>query len=112
MSLEINVETLHGGCMIMRASGSIEHATHLHFKAHLEHCLQSNPRLLLVNLSQVTYISSSGIGVILYALMFQRDCKAKIVIVGMSQTVREALKTVGLLNLITSAETEDDAMKM
>jgi len=112
MELEVSIDETHAGCKIIRATGEIDHHTFSVFEEAMEHCLNAKPALIVVNFGGVSYVSSSGIGILMHACASQLEREAKLVLVGLNETVTGALKLVGILDLVPTAKTEADALKL
>ncbi len=70
------------------------------------------PKSTLVDLSQMTYIASLGIGMLVSAAKYLGRNNAKMVLLGPSDLVRKALETAGLDHVIPIASEEKAALEL
>jgi anti-sigma B factor antagonist len=66
----------------------------------LEAMTQDHARRLAIDLSQVTFLDSSGISVLIMALKLMRERDGQLVLVGVSEGERLILEITGLSKLI------------
>ena len=69
-------------------------------------------RTTLVDVSQVTFIASLGIGMLVGAAKALQRHGARMVLVGPTELVRQALVSAGIDHVITIAPTKDEALQM
>lgn len=111
MGLEVTADEPKPGIHTVHAKGEIDlHSVEL-FEDVVHEVLAKNPKKLLIDLSGVTFMSSSGIGVIMAANAALDDKDDAIVLVGISGVVEESLKLIGLLDLFPIAKSIEEAMK-
>ena len=67
------------------------------------------PRLVL-NLSQVRYIDSSGIASLIEGLKASRDLGSRFILIGLSTSAREVLQLTRLLKVFEIYENEEQAL--
>jgi len=78
----------------------------------MQESVAQQPKAVLVNFTGVPYISSSGIGVLMYAYSELSQRNAKLVFVNMQDAVHKTLKLVALVDLALVAKTEDEGVKL
>lgn len=109
MNLHLEVK---GTALLARLSGEIDLAVSDALRHSMEEKLDQNPsvRNLVVNLSQVEYIDSSGLGVLLGR--YKRITKegGKMFIVGATPQVRKIVEMSGLLTIMQECKNEKDAL--
>lgn len=66
----------------------------------------------LVDVSQVTFIASLGIGMLVSAAKALQRHGARMVLVGPTGLVLQSLETAGIDHVISIAPTQDEALKM
>jgi len=76
------------------------------------HQTTSQPKSTLVDLSQVTFVASLGIGMLLGAAKYLERHGAKMVLLNPSALVRTALETANLERVIPIADEENAAMEL
>lgn len=67
------------------------------------------PQRLVMNLAQVSYIDSTGLGTLVYLLRQVAGYGGKMSLTGVSPNVRNVLEVTRLLTVFTIYETEDEA---
>jgi anti-sigma B factor antagonist len=85
---------------LLRPSGELDLATVEPFRRELQTVLDGQPSELVIDLSDVTFLDSSGIAVLATALKWQRARDAGLVLVNPQPIVQRALELVGLGTLI------------
>ena len=65
---------------------------------------------VVLNLTAVTYIDSSGVASLVEGLKASRESGTRLVLFGLNSSPREAFKIVGLLKLFEIYENEEQAM--
>ena len=96
---------------IFDISGDIDLATSPQLRRALLHELRvaRMPRVVL-NFNDVEYIDSSGVASLVEGLKASRDVGARLVLYGLSKTVREVLQLSKLLRIFEICETEEQAV--
>jgi anti-sigma B factor antagonist len=72
---------------------------------------QHHPKTLIVELTTVTYIDSSGIATLVEALQLANEYKTRFKLVGLSQAVLEVFQLVRLERVFEIYNTEEEALK-
>ncbi|MEW6227711.1 MAG: anti-sigma factor antagonist [Bacillota bacterium] len=100
-----------GSVLVVYVSGELDLNTAPVFRAAVEEQLDARPDLanIVLVLRDVTFIDSSGLGVILGRYKRLRAHGGKIVAVAPSLHVRKVFELSGLTNIIPVSETEDEA---
>jgi anti-sigma B factor antagonist len=109
MSDVIKEVVRHDNATIVRLCGEID----LHQSPELhstlaEYCAEKPPRML-INLSEVTYIDSSGIGSLVDIYRQLKKVNSKLILVAPSERVRSLLEITRLDQFFTVSATEDEA---
>jgi stage II sporulation protein AA (anti-sigma F factor antagonist) len=110
----MDVQTeIRGNAVLARLSGEIDLAGADNLRNSLESALDDNlgARHLIVNFSDVTYIDSSGLGVLLGRYKRVTRNGGKVFIVGAVPQVRKILEMSGLLHIMPECSSEKDALK-
>jgi len=98
--------------ILARISGEIDLAVADHLRSALERGLDDHAgvRNIVVNLSGVKYIDSSGLGVLLGRYKRVSRDGGSIFIVGASPPVRKIIEMSGLLRIMRECPSEEDAL--
>jgi anti-anti-sigma factor len=80
-------------------------------KAAVQAVIDRGTRKLLLNLSRVTYIDSSGIGILLYCHMTVKKLGLELRIVGMNRKVLRVMELTKLIGVLPVAENEREAVE-
>jgi len=101
-SAEVTVVTLSGDI-------DLHHAPALH--SALLDIAEARPRRLIVDLSDVPYMDSSGVGTLVYILRRVNTYQGKMALVGMNSRVRSVFEITKLDQFFTIRNTEAEAMQ-
>jgi anti-sigma B factor antagonist len=85
-----------GGGVVLRPSGDLDLATVEAFRLSVQTALVDEPAALVIDLTDVDFLDSSGIAVLAVALRTQRARGARIAATNPQSIVRRALELVGL----------------
>lgn len=109
MDLQVEIKS---GIMIVRPAGEMDLAVADVMRSALEKGLDQNPGIkdIIVNLSQVTYIDSSGLGVLLGRYKRVSRSGGRMFIVGAPPQVRRIIEMSGLLNIMKEFSSEAEAL--
>ena len=100
-----------GGTTIFDLSGDIDFATSPEIRRSvLYEIRESRASCVLVNLSQVRYIDSSGVASLVEGLKASRDLGSRFVLFGLSPFAREVLQLSRLLKVFEVYENEEQAL--
>ncbi len=80
-------------------------------KAILSAMEDGKPRLVMINLSAVTYIDSSGVATLVEGLQMAKEKKCKFCLVGLSDAAREVFELARLHKVFDIFPSEDLALK-
>lgn len=111
--MDIHIE-IKEKSMLVRLKGEIDLAVADTLRESLEKELDSNSQIkyLIINLSNVTYIDSSGLGVILGRYRRVTKYGGRVFIVGARAQVRKVLDLSGLLNIMQECPSEASALEL
>lgn len=100
-----------GNVLVVRLSGELDLGTAPEFRAKVEEELDARPDItsMLLVLRDVTFIDSSGLGVILGRYKRLRAHGGRLIAVSPSPQVRKVFELSGLISIIPVCETEDEA---
>lgn len=82
--------------IVLRPEGELDLATVEVFREQAHSALDSHPAVLLIDLSRVTFLDSSGLSVVAMTFKSQRSRSAAVALVNPQPIVRRAIELVGL----------------
>jgi len=111
MDLNLRTYNTPGNAAVLEVQGEVElhNAPKLRAQLHLL-CGSPNPHVI-VDLSQVSFIDSTGIGVLVGALKRAREASGDLIIVGAKDRVHRIFEITGLLGALPLAKTVEEAEK-
>ncbi len=95
--------------MVISASGVLDMLTSPQLEASITACLQKNPSTVIVDLTDIDFLASAGMGV-LVAARDQAEGAVKFGVVASGPATSRPLKLVGLAEMIGLYETLDEAL--
>ncbi len=96
-----------GGALIVRPHGRVDSTT----SPLLEQVVRTESRLvMLLDLSEVSYISSAGLRLVLTATKAAHAAKGRFAVFGLSPELRSVFHLSGFDRIVTIANTEADAL--
>jgi len=96
---------------IFDLSGDIDFANSPHVRdSVLLEIRESRASRVMVNLSQVRYIDSSGVASLVEGLKASRDLGSRFILFGLSMAAREVLQLSRLIKVFEVYDTEEQAM--
>lgn len=106
--MQITVRRLPGAAVIeIEGNIDIQHSPEVR-KVILENLEKSKP--VIVNLSKVHYIDSSGIASLVEGLRKAKDVKGRFILVGPTKAARELFELTRLITVFEIYDTEDQAL--
>ncbi|MGY6741862.1 MAG: STAS domain-containing protein [Cecembia sp.] len=97
--------------VILQLSGEIDASNSVDLDAAIQDILEKGTKRILVDGSQLEYISSAGLGVFMSYLEEFQEKDIQIVIFGLLEKVHQVFVILGLDKLITIKSTEQDALE-
>ncbi len=107
--MNVTTREAKGGC-IVDASGEIDMQTSPRMREELRNLVAKKPERIVVNLSDVKYIDSSGLATLVECLQSTRKTGSKLILTGMNDNVRDIFDLSGLNRVFTIVDTEDEAL--
>lgn len=107
--LNISVRVLNGTNTVVDLEGAIALTNSHGLRTKLFETLAGTPRLVL-NMSGIQYVDSSGIATLLEVLKRARDLQKDFVLFGVGATVRDVLRLTHLLGVFRVFDTEEHAL--
>ncbi len=108
--MKIEVENRQDAVALV-LDGSLDIYTSLDLKTKIEECVDPKKQWLFINLSNVDYVDSSGIGTLIKGLNITSDNKVQFGIVGVQSSIEKVFKVAGLMSFFkikTMQEYEND----
>jgi len=107
----VNVEKRGEGVFYVSINGSLDFDSYVEVQAAIKPLLESATKVIMVNMKNVDYISSVGIGVILKAKIFMEEKGGKFIMVELKpqvQTVFEIIKALPSMQIFENMKEVDD----
>lgn len=103
----MNIDTkIDGANVIATVQGDIDGKSAPQIQAELLAALQSGSRLL-VDMQRVAYLSSAGLRMLLLLYRQVATKKGKVVLVGVSEEIRDTMSMTGFINFFTLADSRE-----
>ena len=93
--MKINVEK-KGQHIFLILEGSLDIYTALDFKTALEEHVKTDSPDVIINMSKLTYIDSSGTGILIKALIYIQDLNGQLSIANLNPAIEKIFKVSGL----------------
>ncbi len=97
---------------VIQASGRLDASTVSILEHALMRALHTGAKAVILDLSEVTYISSSGLRVLLTGRRQLRDRHGELILCALSQNVRDVFDMVGFTALFGVADSLDQARQI
>ncbi|WP_035344239.1 anti-sigma F factor antagonist [Halalkalibacter hemicellulosilyticus] len=111
MSLQIGVEE-RGAVLLVRLVGELDHHTAEELRTQVENKLvQHEVRHIVLNLEQLSFMDSSGLGVILGRYKQVKAVGGEMVVCAISPAVKRLFELSGLFKIIRLEESEQYALQ-
>jgi anti-sigma B factor antagonist len=101
-------ETVTNGVTVLEVAGRIDSLTAPDFEARLSTAM--NAARLVLDFRELLYISSAGFRVLYRAAQRVKDSNGKLVICGLSDSVRELFDITGFTQIFTFVGSRDDGI--
>ena len=107
MQLRIS-DTHEGPRTILAVSGEVDLATAPTLRQRVVQAIDDGARQVVVDLSEVGFMDSTGLGVLIGGLKRLRQLDGNLIVVNPSDPVRKILEVTGLLDVLGVVERLDD----
>jgi stage II sporulation protein AA (anti-sigma F factor antagonist) len=97
--------------VVLALSGKLDATSAKTFEDRILGVINSGTQRLVVDLSQLEYVSSSGLRVFLLAAKRLRDTDGKMVLCGLQDHIRQVLDLAGFSSILSICSSRDDAVK-
>ena len=105
-----HITTQDGKCLIYRLSGVLGESSYsFEFGEELRQRLKDGPDRVILNLENLEYITSSGVGIIAASDTSAKNAEKVFVLSNVPKKVRRVLDICGILDVIAVHETEEQA---
>lgn len=104
--------TREGAAVAVAPGGRIDSTTAPDLEAHLMALVDGGERLMAVDLSGVSYISSAGLRVLLLLARRIKDARGTLVLCGLNEAVTQVFALAGFIQLFTVRPTREEALQM
>jgi len=101
---------LHDGVGLVELSGEVDLYTAPRFKEDLVGLIETGAEAIVIDLSRVTFIDSTALGVIIGGVKRLRERDGRLIIVAGSRPVVRILGITGLDQVLTVFDTRDEAL--
>ena len=108
--MDIHTQRNNGTLIVKVESRRIDSSNARSFHTSLEDAIQDDDTGLVLNFSNVSYISSAGMRVILSVLKVLQKKEAKFAICDMKDSVREVFNISGFDKIVDIRDSQDDAL--
>lgn len=107
---QILKEKLQNGVVLITVKGFLDAYTYEEFEKTINELFEENQYRIVVDLSELQYISSAGAGVFIGAIGTAQENNGNIVILRPTPNVREVFELLGLSQIFTFKETREEAV--
>ena len=97
--------------LILRVIGKLDASNSKDLETKILPLITSSQEKLVVDLSQLDYISSAGLRVFLLAAKHMDDAKGKMIICSLKDAVKQVFDLAGFPSFLTLAESTEEAIK-
>jgi anti-sigma B factor antagonist len=98
------------GITVLRLIGNLDTNSTPELDAHLSRLTDTDTRRILVNLGEVDFVSSAGLGALLWAAKALAPCGGTISVCDPNEAVRHAFDASGFSKILRVFENEQDAL--
>ncbi len=108
--MNVELET-KGNNLIVRIKGELDHHMVQNFRSKVQNGLEKGQvRNLILNMSGLSFMDSSGIGVILGRYNYLKKTEGKMAVCNLEPQVKKVFNTAGLSGIIKEYQSEEEAM--
>ncbi|MEJ2004170.1 MAG: STAS domain-containing protein [Cyclobacteriaceae bacterium] len=97
------------GYLLMKVTGEVDASSSIELDEAIKEVIDEEPRNLVVDCTDLAYISSAGLGVFMSYIEEFRKHEVSLVIFGLNAKVKNVFEILGLDQLLTICETEEEA---
>jgi anti-sigma B factor antagonist len=109
--MDINVDRTDSGVIVVAVSGEVDMNTSPEVRSVLNPLFAEKPRALVIDLSGVNYMDSSGIATLVEGLQWSHRSQIPFRLSGMTDPVKDVFEMARLESLFKIFETREAAMQ-
>lgn len=107
--INITKESEHG-IYIIKVEGDVDASSSIHLDKAISDAVEKGQKNIVIDCTELQYISSAGLGVFMSYIQDFEDSDSKFVLFGLSKKVANVFEILGLDQLLTIADTKDQAI--
>ena len=101
-----------GNTLIVSLDGELDHHSCEYVKRKLDcELLKVSTKNLIFDMSNLSFMDSSGIGILVGRLKYIKSLNGKTALVSLNNSIQKLLTLSGILNLVDTYENADEAIK-
>ena len=108
ISIKRNINEL--GSVVVEVAGYLDAHTVVGFEEQMNSLIEADARRIIIDLEQLNYISSAGIGALIGLVQRLRRQQGDLVLLRPSQKVHKILDLLGFTEIFRIVATEDEAL--
>jgi anti-sigma B factor antagonist len=97
MALRLKVGEKSPGVQIVRPIGSLDTMTYLTLEDEIDSLLQKGPKLIIFDMKELEYISSSGVGAIIRARKMMKNHDGQVLLVNLQPQIEKVFEIIKAL---------------
>jgi anti-sigma B factor antagonist len=105
----MNRKQLNDTTCLLKINGEVDVYTSPQLKQEIVHLAEAGVKHLIINLSQVEYLDSTGLGVLIGGLKRLRESEGKLTLVGPGMRILRIFEITGLDKIFDIYATEQEA---
>jgi anti-sigma B factor antagonist len=107
--LNLTTDNIAGDILIIHVGGEVDASSSIELDNTLAEAMNSGAKKVLVNCEHLQYISSAGLGVFMSYIEESKQKHIRMVLYGLSEKVLGIFKLLGLHNVLSITQTEEEA---
>lgn len=109
--INITKESEHG-IYIIKVEGDVDASSSIHLDKAINEAVEKGQKNIVIDCSELQYISSAGLGVFMSYIQDFEDSGSKFVLFGLSEKVANVFEILGLDQLLSIVDTKDQAISL
>ena len=109
MEISVAPSSKDDGVVVVHPVGEVDNRSAPELEAQLRKLVDQGRSRVVLDLSDVTYVNSAGIGVVAMSAKLARAAGGDVALAGLQGRVRRAFELVGLDRLVTITDSPQDA---
>lgn len=105
--MELKLHKKNNTEMVIEINGSLDVYTSMDFKEFLEKNVEAQTKNVILNMKNLTYIDSSGIGTLIKEMNFTKDMGGELILTHMKPQIEKVLKISGLTTFFATMGDEE-----